>query len=113
MQRTLTVSYLPGHSDDVPYLRLQGNWLRMVGFPVGCQVTVTVDYRKLIITPKDVNHDPNPVSSIHNQTTKNDIPNGTSTGTVNTGWQADGPSCRLPGDRTQATNPQSPNEKDQ
>ena len=113
MQRTLTVSYLPGHTDDVPYLRLQGHWLRMVGFPVGCRVTVIVNHRELIITPKDDNHDQYPSIQMHTQTTENANSGRTSPGAGHTDWQAAGTRSQLPEHRAEKTEPQKPNEKDQ
>lgn len=35
----------------VPYIRLRGDWLQRVGFPVGQQVKIRVLKDRLIITP--------------------------------------------------------------
>ena len=47
--RDLTVAR--GRSLETPFLRLEGQWLRKAGFPVGSKVTVSVAEGRLVIEP--------------------------------------------------------------
>jgi hypothetical protein len=52
--RDLTVgrSLRTGGSDQVSFLRVEGQWFRKAGFPVGSKVQVAVAERRLLIEPK-------------------------------------------------------------
>lgn len=45
-----TVSYLmKSDFKTTPFIRLQGNWLKELGFNVGCQYTAQIEQNKIIL----------------------------------------------------------------
>ena len=51
--RQLTISYMPGSGKYYPMIRLQGKWLRDLGFRVGDKVVVETTDNKIVITKTD------------------------------------------------------------
>ncbi|KAA2240313.1 type I toxin-antitoxin system SymE family toxin [Chitinophaga agrisoli] len=47
--RELTVSAMPGSSNDSPFIRLSGQWLQKAGFNIGDKVTVDVGHEYIMI----------------------------------------------------------------
>ena len=54
MERKLKVYAVPGKVTNIPQIRLQGKWLKELGYEVGDEIIIkTEDDGKIIITKKE------------------------------------------------------------
>ena len=50
MERILAVSYVPGNTRHIPFIRIQGLWLKRAGFSHGDRVRLNVEQNQITIS---------------------------------------------------------------